>query len=81
MNSLCALGLNDTYATPRNILEPDMEPAKLGTWEMCVGTGAKRDETARVPMTKNIPNGFFGYSTSGKKSGASRNASATFVGW
>ena len=32
-------------------------------------------------MTKNMPYGFFGYSTSGKNSGARRKDSATFVGW
>jgi hypothetical protein len=34
-----------------------------------------------TPITKNIPNGFFGYSISGKNSGARRKERATFVGW
>lgn len=33
------------------------------------------------PITMNTPNGLLGYSTSGKKSGASRKDIATFVGW
>jgi hypothetical protein len=37
--------------------------------------------TKKAPITKNIPNGFFGYSTSGKKPGAIRNDNASFVSW
>jgi hypothetical protein len=34
-----------------------------------------------TPITKNMPKGCFGYSTSGKKPGAMRNDNASFVSW
>jgi hypothetical protein len=33
------------------------------------------------PTTKNMPNGFLGYSMSGRKDGSSRKERATLVGW
>ena len=50
-------------------------------WEMVFLSLITIESEKIPPMTMNIPYGFFGYSTSGKNSGASLNDRATFVGW
>ena len=73
---------DDTDTTTGNILEPDVESTELPTYTATKVSALYREHIGDdVPMTKNMPYGFFGYSTSGKNSGARRNDSATLVGW
>jgi hypothetical protein len=75
---------HDPDPTTSNIAEPDMESSKIISY--IPHLGSQQTRTTQVgkkdtPITKNIPKGFFGYSISGKNSGARRKERATFVGW